>query len=247
MAIPSEPTGRFASIADKYDVVHLRCRISGPLALLACMLASKATATEVTGKIVLEKSAIRKTLGVAVYDMRGMTPRAREIRQEDGPFRRVAVWIEPEGPVSVSPGAGKMRQSGRRFDPDFLVVPVGSKVDFPNLDPIFHNIFSLSRSETFDLGYYSEGKSRSVTFSRPGVVQVYCHIHPGMYGVIVITPTIWSAMPADDGSFGWTGIPPGQYHLDVWQKTAGLVKKRLNVPRSGAVHMTIALPDESDQ
>jgi plastocyanin len=211
------------------------------------MLASRATATEVTGNIVLEKSVIKRTVGIAVYDMRGMTVPVRQKDPDDGPFHRVAVWIEPTDSVRVLPGTAKMRQSGRRFDPDFLVVPVGSKVDFPNLDPIFHNIFSLSRSETFDLGYYSEGKSRSVTFSRPGVVQVYCHIHSGMYGVIVVTPTTWSAVPADDGSFGWTGIPPGQYRLAVWQKTSGLVKKRLDVPRSGTTHLTIALPDESDQ
>lgn len=68
-----------------------------------------------------------------------------------------------------------------------------------------------------------------------------------MYGVIVVTPTAWSAVPGDDGSFGWTGIPPGQYRLAVWQKTSGLVKKRLNVPLSGTVHVTIALPEESDQ
>ena len=92
------------------------------------------------------------------------------------PFHRVAVWIEPDAPISVVPGTAKMRQSGRRFDPDLVVVPVGSSVDFPNHGPIFHNIFSLSRSEMFNLGYYSEGKSRSVTFSHSGVVQVYCHI-----------------------------------------------------------------------
>jgi plastocyanin len=211
------------------------------------MLVSRLAATQVTGTIVLEKSVLRKTVGPAVYDMRGMTASATQRKQETGPFHRVAVWLEPGEPLSVAPGTAAMRQSGRRFDPDFIVVPVGSKVDFPNLDPIFHNIFSLSRSQAFDLGYYSEGKSRSVTFSHPGVVQVYCHIHPGMYGVIVVTPSTWSAIPGDDGSFGWSNIPPGQYRLGVWQKTSGLVKKRLNVPTSGSVHIDVALPDESDQ
>lgn len=222
-------------------------RVAGLLALLTCLLASRVAATEVTGTVVLEKSTFRKTVGPAVYDMRGMTASPTQLKQEAGPFHRVAVWLEPSETVSVAPGTAAMRQSGRHFDPDFIVVPVGSKIDFPNLDPIFHNIFSLSRSQTFDLGYYSEGKSRSVIFSHPGVVQVYCHIHPGMYGVIVVTPTVWSAVPSDDGSFGWTNIPPGRYRLNVWQKTSGLVKKRLNVPASGTVHMTVALPDESDQ
>lgn len=223
-----------------------RYRVVLAVALLACPFASSTTATEVSGRIVLEKAAIKRPVNPGTYDLRGMAP-AKIARQEGGPFHRVAVWIEPDAPLSVLPATAKMRQSGRSFDPDFIIVPVGSSVDFPNLDPIFHNIFSLSRSETFDLGYYSEGKSRSVTFSRPGVVQVYCHIHPGMYGVIVVTPTAWSAVPKEDGSFGWTGIPPGQYRLAVWQKTSGLVKKRLIVPASGTVHMTLALPEENDR
>ena len=85
-----------------------------------------------------------------------------------------------------------MQQRNLRFDPDLLIVPTGSKVLFPNLDPVFHNIFSLSRTQTFDLGYYAEGKSREVVFSRPGIVQVYCHVHPEMYGVVVVTPSRWS-------------------------------------------------------
>jgi len=227
-------------------VARFRYRVPGALALLACLFASSTIATEIAGKIVLGKAAIKKTASPGIYDLRGMAP-PKMGGQEGSPFHRVAVWIEQDEPVSVVPATAKMRQSGRRFDPDFVVVPVGSSVDFPNLDPIFHNIFSLSRSENFDLGYYSEGRSRRVTFSHSGVVQVYCHIHPGMYGVIVVTPTAWSAIPGDDGSFGWTGIPPGEYRLAVWQKKSGLVKKRLNVPPSGTIHLTIALPEENDE
>ncbi len=217
-----------------------------PIVLLF-LLASQFTATEVTGTIVLKKSLLKKTVDPGIYDLRGAAMPTKSAKQEHGPYGRVAVWLEPSAPIATTPTNAEMQQAGRSFEPDFLVVPVGSTVDFPNLDPIFHNIFSLSRSKTFDLGYYPKGKSRSVQFSTPGVVQVYCHIHADMYGVIIVTPTSWSAVPAKDGSFSVTGVVPGQYHLAVWQKTSGLTRKKLSVPGSGTVQITVALPEESDQ
>ncbi|HZQ51978.1 MAG TPA: carboxypeptidase regulatory-like domain-containing protein [Bryobacteraceae bacterium] len=209
-------------------------------------IASRASASEVVGTIVLKKNLIKEPVNAGVYDLRGAVTTAKSSKQVHGPFGRVAVWLEPSAPMATAPKQPEMRQAGRRFDPDFLVIPVGSTVDFPNLDPIFHNIFSLSHSKAFDLGYYPEGKSRSVQFSTPGVVQVYCHIHADMYGVIVVTPAAWSAIPAEDGSFSLTGVPPGQYRLAVWQKTNGLTRKKVSVPGTGTVRITVALPEESD-
>jgi plastocyanin len=203
-------------------------------------------ASEVVGTIVLKKNLVKKAINPGIYDLRGAATAAKPSSREHGPFGRVAVWLEPDVPTAAAPKQSEMRQAGRRFDPDFLVVPVGSTVEFPNLDPIFHNIFSLSHSKTFDLGYYPEGKSRSVQFSTPGVVQVYCHIHADMYGVIVVTPASWSAIPSEDGSFSLIGVAPGEYHLAVWQKTNGLIRKKLSVPSTGTVHITVALPEESD-
>lgn len=204
-------------------------------------------ATEVAGTIVLKKNLVKKPVNPGIYDLRGAATTAKSRTQEHGPFGRVAVWLEPNVPITTTPKQSEMRQAGRRFDPDFLVIPAGSTVEFPNHDPIFHNIFSLSRSKAFDLGYYPKGKSRSVQFSMSGVVQVYCHIHADMYGVIVVTPASWSAIPSEDGSFSLTGVPPGQYHLVVWQKTNGLTRKKLSVPGTGIVRITVALPEESDE
>jgi plastocyanin len=208
--------------------------------------ASDATATEIVGTIILQKNLVKKTVTTGVYDLRGPATPAKQSGREHGAFGRVAVWLEPDVPIAPVPKQSEMRQAGRRFDPDFMVIPVGSTVEFPNLDPIFHNIFSLSRSKTFDLGYYPEGKSRTVQFSRPGVVQVYCHIHADMYAVIVVTPASWSAIPSEDGSFSLAGVPSGQYHLAVWQKTNGLTRKKLPVPGTGTIRITVALPEESD-
>ena len=94
--------------------------------------------------------------------------------------------------------------------------------------------------------YYPQGKTRSVLFPQPGVVQVYCHIHADMYGVIIAAPTRWSAVPEEDGSFSLGSVVPGQYYLLVWQKTSGLTRRRLSVPDTGNVHVTVSLPEESD-
>ena len=84
-----------------------------------------------------------------------------------------------------------MEQQNRRFAPDLVVIPAGSSVSFPNFDPIFHNVFSLSKAKSFDLGNYSKGQTRMVTFPKPGIVAVYCHLHPNMAGTIVVTPNQW--------------------------------------------------------
>ena len=85
--------------------------------------------------------------------------------------------------------------------PDLVVVPVGSTVSFPNMDPIFHNIYSLSKPRTFDLGSYDKGETRKVMFPKPGIVDVYCHLHPNMAATIVVTPNRWYARPDRSGQF----------------------------------------------
>jgi hypothetical protein len=66
----------------------------------------------------------------------------------------------------------------------------------PNRDPIFHNVFSLSKTKTFDLGNCRQNETRSVAFPKPGIVQVYCHLHPNMAASIVVTPNRWAAKPS---------------------------------------------------
>jgi hypothetical protein len=142
-----------------------------------------------------------------------------------------------------------MRQAGRKLEPSLLIVPVGSTVVFPNLDPIFHNVFSLSHARSFDLGYYPKGSSRNVTFPSPGVVQVYCHIHSDMYGAIIVAPTRWFGKPAADGTFSLADVDAGTYDLMVWIRSAGVKRRKISVPSSGTVQVRISLPsfDEDNQ
>ncbi len=207
---------------------------------------SFSVASEVHGRIVLQKKPKKHLLAPAVYDLRGMAMPDHPASQEPGnEFDQVAVWLEsgpPAPPVTAS-----LEQRNRRFYPELLVIPVGSSVEFPNFDAIFHNIFSLSRTQPFDLGYYPKGQSRTVKFPRAGIVQVYCHVHPNMYAAIVVTDTRWSGKPAKDGTFSWPDVPPGKYRLMIWQKFVGVFRKDVLVPETGDVSLDISIPVEEPE
>ena len=102
-----------------------------------------------------------------------------------------------------------MAQENTAFVPNLLVVPLGSQVTFPNRDAFFHNVFSLSRPRTFDLGRYPQGESKSVEFDRPGAVQVFCHIHSDMSAVVFVTPSAFFTSPTAGGTYEIRGIPAG--------------------------------------
>ena len=204
-------------------------------------------ASELIGKITLDRKMVKQSFTRTVYDLRGVAvPETPPGTRQSGPFGRVAIWLEPGNSSAVRPIEARMGQKGRHFEPELLIIPAGSKVSFPNLDPIFHNIFSLSRAQSFDLGYYSEGKTRDVIFQKEGIVQVYCHVHPEMYGVIVVTSSKWTGHPSPDGSFSWPDVPAGKYRLMVWQRSAGLLHKSITIPQSGSVQVEVKLPEEDN-
>ena len=139
-----------------------------------------------------------------------------------------AVWLTPVG-SATNDAAGRAGREGdpvhprlrllqqhKRFEPHVLVVPVGSTVDFPNLDPFFHNVFSLFEGKRFDLGLYEAGTSRGVKFDRPGVCYIFCNIHPEMSAVVVVVKTNYYAISDREGKVAIPGVPPGRYLLDLW-------------------------------
>src|SRR5438105_4984429 len=99
------------------------------------------------------------------------------------------VYAEALEAKPVRPGRFTMKQWEKELTPHVLVIPAGSTVDFPNQDPIFHNVFSRSRPGEFDLGLYRAGASKSVTFSSANTYRVFCNIHPQMTAVIQVVPT----------------------------------------------------------
>ncbi len=109
-----------------------------------------------------------------------------------------------------------LTQKNKQFHPHILVVPTGSSVEFPNLDPFFHNVFSLFNGKRFDLGLYEAHTQRSVVFDREGVSYIFCNIHPEMGAVIISLSTPWYGISSADGSLIIRNVPPGRYRLHVW-------------------------------
>lgn len=123
------------------------------------------------------------------------------------------VYAEPIGASAPrQPGKFTLRQKNKTFLPRLLGVPVGSTVTFPNDDLIFHNVFSLSGPQPFDLGLYRTGEAPARTFTQPGTYRVFCNIHPQMSALIVVVPTPHVALAAQDGRFV-LDLPPGRYRL----------------------------------
>ena len=216
----------------------LRTAVVGLLTLGMPVLAG-----DVAGQAVLTKKLTRREVSPLIYNLRGMTqPASSHTSDPVNEFDRMVVILETKNLPSRPPVSIVMDQKDSHFDPDLVVIPVGSTVQFPNSDPIFHNVFSLSKSQPFDLGFYPRGQSRTVKFSRPGVVQVYCHIHANMYAAIVVTESPWFEKPSGDGTFSFHDVPAGHYRLTAWHKVAGFHAVEINVPESGSVNATIRVP-----
>ncbi|MDE3199245.1 MAG: hypothetical protein KGN84_23040 [Acidobacteriota bacterium] len=130
-----------------------------------------------------------------------------------------AVAIGATAPRDFAPRHAVIRQKSKTFSPHILPVEVGTQVDFPNFDPIFHNAFSNYNGQIFDIGLYPPGSSRSVRFSRPGVVRVFCNIHPTMSAIILVLPTSHFTMTRPDGSFA-LDLPSGDYQMNFFHERA---------------------------
>jgi plastocyanin len=216
-----------------------------PLGLAAALfvLTLNASAGDVVGHALVTKRLTKKALSPIVYNLRGTAAPAAALETEPvNEFDRMVMILEGGAASPRPPATVVLNQQGSRFDPEMIIVPTGSTVQFPNLDPIFHYVFSLSKARKFDLGYYPQGQSRSVKFNDPGVVQVYCHIHANMYAAIVVTDSPWYARPGADGNFSFSNVPAGRYRLSVWHKIAGYRKVDVTVPETGSVDVKISVP-----
>lgn len=201
----------------------------------------------VSGVIRIEKKLTQRsvTAAVSVYQRGPSVELGSDSKEDPLAWERshVVVYLESaETAPAPSSAPLQMQQLNRRFNPDLLVVPVGSSVSFPNLDPIFHNIFSLSKPKTFDLGTYDKGQTRTVVFSHPGVVYVYCHLHPNMEGTVFVVPNRWYARPDAQGRFRIPAVPPGHYTVVAWHKAAGYFRKPITVEPGHDASLNFFIP-----
>lgn len=136
--------------------------------------------------------------------------------------RRSVVYLETAPRGAFDPNEeprARMLQRDETFLPHVLPIVVGTAVDFPNDDSTYHNVFSLSKTKTFNLGRYAAGKSKSVIFDQPGIVRVFCDIHSHMNAFIIVFAHRYFALSDEDGRYRLTNVPPGSYMLTVWNET----------------------------
>ncbi len=143
------------------------------------------------------------------------------------------------------PAKASIVMKGKEFRPRVLVVPVGGIVAFPNEDPILHNAFSVSAENRFDLDLYKRPTSRSWTFQHPGIVRVYCNIHPQMSAVVVVRDNPFFTKANADGSFVIEGVPAGRVALRAWHERGGEASAEIAVPAEGRVEAQLVLDASS--
>lgn len=152
-----------------------------------------------------------------------------------GAVNDAVLWIEripasAESALAASPlPRPKLAQKDQCFMPRVVSVAVGGVVDFPNQDPIYHNVFSVSSTRRFDLGKYPKGQSRSVTFNRAGIVNVYCDIHSDMAAFVIVAPNHAYVQPSADGNWAMPDLPPGHYTLHAWHPDFGTFDREVDL------------------
>jgi len=161
----------------------------------------------------------------------------------------IVIFVEPEDDRVIPAPHGAplvMRQRDARFDPAFLVVMAGQRVQLPNDDLIFHNVFSYSKPNDFDLGTYPRGSSRSVTFRYPGLVRIYCSIHESMNASVFVVPTPWHTLASADGSFAIRDVPEGVWRLHAWSWRLPGASREIAVATRRATQVELALGQRRD-
>jgi len=139
----------------------------------------------------------------------------------------------------------EIKQENRQFNPRVAVVQTGTNLIFPNMDSIYHNVFSNSPRNTFDLGTYQAGeKARSVTVTGPGVVEIYCNIHQKMTAKVLVVPSVLYAKVQPDGTFRINNVPPGMRRLVAWSPETKTEAQKVTV--NGPTEVSFALQHEDD-
>lgn len=162
-------------------------------------------------------------------------------RSGDQPAARAVVWLTAPGVTTAAePRRVVLDQRNLRFDPQVLVVQVGTTVELPNNDRVLHNVFSFRDGKRFDLGLYPVGTVRRVTFDRPGVSRVFCNIHPNMAAYVVAVDTPLFAVTDEAGRFTLRAVPRGEYAYHAWRPAAAELRGTLTIDESA--NLEIAWP-----
>ena len=158
-------------------------------------------------------------------------------------YRHAVVYFDPAPTVSepLPEGRAVMRQRDTSFVPHLLAVTVGTTVEFPNDDQIYHNVFSLSKPRRFDLGRYAAGRSKGVRFDKPGIVRVFCDIHSQMNAFILVFDHRFYAVTDAEGRYRIERIPPGSYRVTAWYEGVARQTQELTIVSGATAELNFAL------
>lgn len=151
------------------------------------------------------------------------------------------VWIEGLRRPGANAARVSMKSERKKFSPRVLAAPRGAAVEFPNVDPIYHNVFSVSGSNRFDLGLYRSGASKTKEFDEPGLVRVYCNIHPQMIGYVMVVDSDCFAVTGRDGFFRFRDVPAGDYELKAWHEEGSETRLPLTVRAAADTPVTVTI------
>jgi plastocyanin len=183
------------------------------------------------GRLGAEPGAVRGT--VSVTRPRGLAP------------ERVVVYLvgfEERPPARTV----NIVQRGKRFLPGLVAITAGQSVGFPNGDPFLHNVFSPTPLRPFDLGSFPEGETRERPFGRPGIVEVFCNIHPEMSATILVLPNRRFAVLDREGRFEIRGVPAGTWTIYAYSRRARRpAEAKVTVPAGGAAEVALSLEERA--
>lgn len=242
-----DKTSSAAAPASQKDVARVEAELQKQRTLLAGLiqLMQRRLSAEQTALDALQ-AAVQSGGGVAAPAAPGATPGPEgpaRVRRKRPP--RVAgtgtvagtitvrgakaAWVYVEDLSTTTGGAATMTQKAKAFVPGVLVVPRGTRVEFPNGDPIFHNVFSSTAGAEFDLGSYPQGESRTMTVTRTGQIDVFCNLHSQMRGYVFVVPNALFTKVGADGRFSLGMVPAGKRRIGVWAPGAKAVVLEVQV------------------
>jgi len=144
-------------------------------------------------------------------------------------IRELATHSLTKGSDQVPAKPAVMQMINKKFDPIVMAVTVGTEIDFPNVDRVVHNAFSTTKKNEFDLGLYKQGESRTHIFNEPGVVKVFCNVHQGMTGHVLVLDTPYFSIPDAKGKYRIDDVQNGSGTVYLWHPQGKTVVRKITV------------------
>jgi len=203
------------------------------------VVAREAATGVLTGRVHVVSHPARRLATAGVYPGRIV---GIQTDRDTSELDNVVVFVDSTMQVESAPQRVSIRQTNEEFIPHVVAVTSGSTVEFPNDDLIFHNVFSLSRVATFDLGRYPRNASKGRTFTKPGVIKVFCHLHSHMSAIVRVFAHPYFTVPDRDGRFTIPNVPAGRLAVTAWHERAGEVTHQASLGAGGTTELTFSLP-----